>query len=436
MILFCGLKKLLPSALLHHLNFNVNMTTEAKPPKIDRFSLPDSNGHFGPYGGRYVPETLMTALYELTDAYAEAQKDPAYKEELEHHLKEFGGRPTELYYARRLTERLGGAKIYFKREDMLHTGAHKINNCLGQVLLARRMGKKRIIAETGAGQHGIATAAVCAKFGLQCVIYMGRVDMERQALNVYRMRLSGAEVRAVEAGSKTLKEAINEALRDWVANVRSTHYLLGSALGPHPYPMMVRDFNCVIGRETRRQILELEGHLPDEMAACVGGGSNSMGLFHEFLEEDSVKLVGVEAGGRSESPGQNAARFKGGRIGVLQGCKTFILQNSDGQIELTHSVAAGLDYAAIGPEHAFYRDRGRIEYASATDKEVLEAFEIFSRIEGILPALESTHAIAYAIKRAPQMSPEQILCLNLSGRGDKDVQHVARILAESEGESK
>lgn len=412
------------------------MKIKADPPKIDRFSLPDHSGHFGPYGGRYVPETLMTALYELTDAYAEAQKDPAFKEELDHHLGEFAGRPTELYFARRLTELLGGAKIYFKREDLLHTGAHKINNCLGQVLLALRMGKKRIIAETGAGQHGIATAAVCAKFGLQCIIYMGKVDMERQALNVYRMRLSGAEVRGVEAGSQTLKEAINEALRDWVANVRSTHYLLGSALGPHPYPMMVRDFHLVIGHETRRQILEIEGRLPDELVACVGGGSNSIGFFHEFLEEDSVKLVGVEAGGHGPGAGEHAARFKGGRIGVLQGCKTFILQNPDGQIELTHSVSAGLDYAAIGPEHTYYRDRGRIEYASATDKEVLEAFGIFSRTEGILPALESAHAIAYALKRAPKMSSDQILCLNLSGRGDKDVQHVARILAESEGESK
>ncbi len=396
--------------------------------KIDRFSLPDGRGHFGDYGGMYVPETLMTALYELRDAYAEAKKDPLFVKELNQHLKEYAGRPTELYYARHLSEQLGGAKIYLKREDLLHTGAHKINNCLGQVLLALRMGKTRIIAETGAGQHGVATAAACAKFGLRCVIYMGAVDMERQALNVFRMRLCGAEVRAVDAGQSTLKEAINEAFRDWVTNVGDTHYILGSALGAHPYPMMVRDFHRVIGEETRSQMLALEGSLPDEMVACVGGGSNAIGFFWDFLEEQAVRLVGVEAGGHGPEPGNHAARFSGGRIGVLHGCKTWLLQNHDGQINLTHSVSAGLDYAAIGPEHAFYHDRGRIHYATATDQEALAAFQELSRREGIIPALESAHALAYALKRAPQMSPDQILCLNLSGRGDKDVEQVERIL--------
>ncbi len=396
---------------------------------IDRFSLPDQRGHFGPYGGMYVPETLMTALFELEEAYNEARADPSFARELQKHLKEYAGRPTELFYARNLSEQLGGAKIYLKREDLLHTGAHKINNCLGQVLLARRMGKTRVIAETGAGQHGVATASVCAKFGLQCVIYMGAVDMERQALNVFRMRLCGAEVRSVEAGQKTLKEAINEAMRDWVTNVRHTHYILGSALGSHPYPMMVRNFHRVIGQETRRQILEYEDSLPHEMVACVGGGSNAIGFFWDFLEDESVRLVGIEAGGRGNDPGCHAARFAGGRVGVLHGCKTWILQNSDGQIEPTHSVSAGLDYAAIGPEHAFYYDRGRIEYGSATDEEALDAFQRLSATEGIIPALESSHALAYAIKRAPQMSSQQILCLNLSGRGDKDVDQAARILS-------
>ncbi len=397
---------------------------------IDRFSLPDQRGHFGPYGGMYVPETLMTALYELQEAYEEARSDPTFDQELQKHLKEYAGRPTELFHARNLSERLGGAKIYLKREDLLHTGAHKINNCLGQVLLARRMGKTRIIAETGAGQHGVATAAVCAKFGLSCVIYMGAVDMERQALNVFRMRLCGAEVRAVEAGQKTLKEAINEAMRDWVTNVRHTHYILGSALGSHPYPMMVRNFHRVIGQETRRQILEYEDTLPHEMVACVGGGSNAIGFFWDFLEDESVQLVGVEAGGRGPGtgPGRHAARFAGGRIGVLHGCKTWILQDPDGQIEPTHSVSAGLDYAAVGPEHAFYYDRGRIKFGSATDEEALEAFQVLSSTEGIIPALESSHALAYAMKRAPQMSSQQILCLNLSGRGDKDVEQAERIL--------
>ncbi len=379
-----------------------------------------------------MPETLMTALKELGETYRQARQDPQYREELHWHLKEFAGRPTELYYAERLTERLGGAKVYFKREDLLHTGAHKINNVLGQALLARRMGKKRIIAETGAGQHGIATAAVCAKFGLECVIYMGRVDMERQALNVYRMRLSGAEVRPVDAGQKTLKEAVSEAMRDWVTNVRNTHYILGSALGSHPYPMMVRDFHRVIGQEARAQILRREGRLPNELCACVGGGSNAIGLFYEFLGDEEVRMVGVEAGGRGIVPGSHAARFHGGKLGVLQGTKTYILQNEDGQIELTHSVSAGLDYAAVGPEHAYYRDAGRIDYTYATDDEALEAFRICSAIEGIIPALESAHAVAYAIKRVPEMGKEEILLLNMSGRGDKDVQEAARLLGEGE----
>jgi len=395
---------------------------------LARDSLPDAAGHFGRYGGVYVPETLMTALQELEAAYLQVRTDPAFQAELRHHLKEFAGRPTELYFASRLTEHCGGAKIYFKREDLLHTGAHKINNALAQALLAKRMGKKRIIAETGAGQHGVATAAACAKFGLECVVYMGAHDMERQALNVFRMRLMGAEVRGVEAGQKTLKEAINEAMRDWVTNVRSTHYILGTAYGSHPYPMMVRDFHRIIGQEAREQILAREGRLPDELVACVGGGSNAIGLFFEFLEEPGVRLFGVEAGGHGIRRGEHAARFAGGRLGVLQGCKTFILQDADGQIELTHSVSAGLDYAAVGPEHAFYRDRGRIEFAYATDDEVLETFQLCARLEGIIPALESTHAIVHGLKRARALARDRIVIVNLSGRGDKDVQQVAKIL--------
>ena len=396
--------------------------------RLDRFSLPDASGHFGTYGGVFVPETLMTALEDLGAAYEEARKDPAFQAELRHHLKEFAGRPTELYFAERLTEHCGGAKIYFKREDLLHTGAHKINNALAQALLAKRMGKKRIIAETGAGQHGVATAAACAKFGLECVIYMGAHDMERQALNVFRMRLMGAEVRGVEAGQKTLKEAINEAMRDWVTNVRTTHYILGTAYGSHPYPMMVRDFHRVIGIEAKEQILAREGRLPDEMIACVGGGSNAIGLFFEFLEEPGVRLIGIEAGGRGIKRGEHAARFEGGKLGVLQGCKTYVLQDTDGQIELTHSVSAGLDYAAVGPEHAFYRERGRIEFGYATDDEVLETFQLCSRLEGIIPALESTHALAYGVKRAKALGRDKLIVINLSGRGDKDVQQVARML--------
>ncbi len=404
------------------------MPPPADAPRLDRFSLPDAAGHFGSYGGVFVPETLMTALQELAAAYELARQDPSFQAELRHHLKEFAGRPTELYLAERLTQHCGGAKIYLKREDLLHTGAHKINNALAQALLARRMGKRRIIAETGAGQHGVATAAACAKFGLECVVYMGAHDMERQALNVFRMRLMGAEVRGVEAGQKTLKEAINEAMRDWVTNVRNTHYILGTAYGSHPYPMMVRDFHRVIGQEAREQILAREGRLPDELIACVGGGSNAIGLFFEFLEEPGVRLTGVEAGGRSLTRGEHAARFAGGRLGVLQGCKTFLLQDADGQIELTHSVSAGLDYAAVGPEHAFYRDRGRIDFASASDDEVLATFQLCSRLEGIIPALESTHALVHAVKRAQALSRDKIIIVNLSGRGDKDVQHVAQLL--------
>ncbi len=400
---------------------------------LDRTSLPDAAGHFGRYGGVYVPETLMTALQELEQAYLRAREDPAFREELRHHLKEFAGRPTELCFASRLTEHVGGAKIYLKREDLLHTGAHKINNALAQALLAKRMGKKRIIAETGAGQHGVATAAACAKFGLECVVYMGAHDMERQALNVFRMRLMGAEVRGVEAGQKTLKEAINEAMRDWVTNVRSTHYILGTAYGSHPYPMMVRDFHRVIGQEAREQMLAREGRLPDELVACVGGGSNAIGLFFDFLEEPGIRMFGVEAGGHGIQRGEHAARFAGGRLGVLQGCKTFILQDADGQIELTHSVSAGLDYAAVGPEHAFYRDRGRIEFAYATDDEVLETFQLCSRLEGIIPALESTHALVHGIKRARELAPDKIVLINLSGRGDKDVQQVQKLLTAKNG---
>ncbi len=398
--------------------------------QISPTELPDSSGHFGPYGGIYVPETLMTALAELTAAYEKARQEQGFLSELRHHLKEFAGRPTELYFAERLTEHCGGAKIYFKREDLLHTGAHKINNAIGQALLAKRMGKQRIIAETGAGQHGVATAAVCAKFGLDCTVYMGAVDMERQALNVFRMRLMGAKVVAVEAGQKTLKDAVNEAMRDWVTNVRDTHYILGSALGAHPYPMMVRDFHRVIGQELREQIMAREKRLPDEIVACVGGGSNAIGAFFEFLNDRSVKLIGVEAGGHGIRRGEHAARFEGGKLGVLQGSKTYILQNPDGQIELTHSVSAGLDYAAIGPEHAYYRDQARIDYAYATDDEVLETFQLCSRLEGIIPALESTHALVHGVKRAKALGKDKIVVVNLSGRGDKDVQQVQRLLEQ------
>jgi tryptophan synthase beta chain len=390
--------------------------------------LPDANGHFGPYGGMFVPETLMGPLHDLALEYERARNDRSFRQELKFLLEEYAGRPTPLYFAQRMTERLSGAKIYLKREDLLHTGAHKINNALGQVLLARRMGKKRIIAETGAGQHGVATATVSARFGLECVIYMGAVDMERQALNVARMRLLGATVVPVMAGQKTLKEAVNEAMRDWVTNIRSTHYILGSALGSHPYPMMVRDFHRVIGDEARRQILEREEHLPDALIACVGGGSNAIGLFYPFLEDTNVRCYGVEAGGHGILQGQHAARFQGGSLGVLQGARTFILQDQHGQIQNTHSISAGLDYAAVGPEHSYLRDEGRVEYTFCTDQEALNAFRYLSETEGIIPALETAHAVAEAIKMAPKMRRDQIIIINLSGRGDKDVQQVAQML--------
>ena len=390
--------------------------------------MPNASGHFGRFGGMYVPETLMTPLYELTEEYESAKQDAEFNRVLNEYLKEFAGRPTNLYYAERLSEYCKGAKIYLKREDLLHTGAHKINNAIGQALLAKRMGKKRIIAETGAGQHGIATAAICAKLGLKCVIYMGEEDMRRQSLNVFRMRLCGAEVRGVSAGQKTLKEAVNEAMRDWVTNVRNTHYIIGSALGSHPFPMIVRDFHRVIGEETRRQILEKEGRLPDEICACVGGGSNAIGLFFSFLKDKEVALTGVEAGGRSLESGDHAARFSGGRLGILQGAKTWILQTEDGQIDSTHSVSAGLDYAAVGPEHAYYKELDRINFGYATDEEALDAFQLLCKIEGIVPALETSHGIAYAIKRASELPEDALLVCNLSGRGDKDVQEVAKVL--------
>jgi tryptophan synthase beta chain len=391
-------------------------------------SQPDAKGHFGPYGGVFVPETLMTALEELTQAYEAARKDPEFRRELNQLLAEFVGRPTPLYLAERLTAQLGGAKIYLKREDLVHTGAHKINNAMGQIILAKRMGKKRVIAETGAGQHGVATATAAARFGMECVVYMGEVDMKRQSLNVTRMKFLGAKVVPVTAGQATLKEAVNEAMRDWVTNVRSTHYILGTAYGAHPYPMMVRNFHRVIGEESRRQILEREERLPDLLVACVGGGSNAIGLFYPFLEDKNVRMVGVEAGGEGIKPGRHAARFQGGKLGVLQGCKTFLLANDDGQIELTHSVSAGLDYAAVGPEHSFLRDAGRVEYDFATDDEALEAFKTLSKVEGIIPALESAHGVAHAIKVAPKMSKDQIILVNLSGRGDKDVQQAAEFV--------
>jgi tryptophan synthase beta chain len=373
----------------------------------------------------FVPETLMSALNELAQEYERAKNDQTFQNELSALLRDFAGRPTPLYFAERLTNDLGGGKIYLKREDLLHTGAHKINNALGQILLARRMGKRRIIAETGAGQHGVATATVAARFGYECVIYMGKVDMARQALNVARMKFLNAEVVPVTAGQATLKEAINEAMRDWVTNVRTTHYILGSALGSHPYPMMVRDFQRVIGLEARRQILEREGRLPDLLVACVGGGSNAIGLFHPFLEDLPVRMVGVEAGGEGIRSGKHAARFQAGKLGVLQGTKTFLLANDDGQIELTHSISAGLDYAAVGPEHSYLRDLGRIEYTYATDDEALAAFKVLSESEGIIPALETAHAIAYVIKIAPKMSGREIIVVNCSGRGDKDVDQAA-----------
>ena len=392
---------------------------------VANLNLPDATGHFGPFGGRYVPETLMHPLQELEEEYFRAQHDPEFQKELTYYLTEFIGRPSPLYFAERLTKELGGAKIYLKREDLNHTGAHKINNALGQILLAKRMGKTRIIAETGAGQHGVASATVAAMFGMKCVIYMGAVDCQRQELNVYRMKMLGADVVPVQAGQKTLKEAVNEAMRDWVTNLRHTHYILGTAYGAHPYPVMVRNFQRIIGDEARAQILEKEKRLPDMLIACVGGGSNAIGLFYPFLDDPSVKLVGVEAGGLGIKPEQHAARFQGGSLGVLQGTRSYILQDEFGQIQSTHSVSAGLDYAAVGPEHAFLKDASRAEYTYATDDQALEAFMKLARLEGIIPALESAHAVAECMVRAPKLGKDALIIVNLSGRGDKDVAQVA-----------
>ncbi len=396
-------------------------------PKQSNKAVPDKRGRFGAYGGRYVPETLMPAMLELEDAYLKARRDKKFQKEFHDLLSRYVGRPTPLYFAQRLTKRLNGPKIYLKREDLCHTGAHKINNAIGQALLARQMKKPRVIAETGAGQHGVAVATVAAMFGLKCEIYMGTEDMQRQALNVYRMRLLGATVTGVDAGSRTLKDAISEAMRDWTTNVRTTHYILGSVLGGHPYPMMIRDFQSVIGEETRRQIRAAEKRLPDCLVACVGGGSNSIGLFYPFLKDKKVKMIGVEAGGLGVGSGKHAARFSGGSPGVLHGTMTYLLQDSEGQVSLTHSVSAGLDYAAVGPEHSLYHDSKRVSYTSATDDEALAAFDLLSQEEGIVPALESAHAIAEVVKLAPKMSRRSIIVVNLSGRGDKDVQHVARL---------
>jgi len=378
-------------------------------------------GRFGPWGGRYVPETLMAALDELDREYEKAKHDPQFRARLDGLLKTYAGRPTPLFFARRLTEKLGGAKIYLKREDLLHTGAHKINNCLGQGLLVERMGKHRVVAETGAGQHGVASATVCALLGFECVVYMGTEDMRRQELNVFRMRLLGAEVRGVDSGSRTLKDAINEAMRDWVTNVRTTHYLLGSVLGAHPYPTMVRDFHTIIGRETRAQIMKAEGKLPTAIIACVGGGSNAIGIFHEFIGDKKVQLIGVEAGGRGEKLGDHAARFRGGLPGVLQGTYSYVLQDEAGQVSTTHSISAGLDYPSIGPEHSWLADMKRAEYVSASDAEALDACKLLAQTEGIIPALESAHAVAEVLKRAPGMKKSEVVVINISGRGDKDI---------------
>ncbi len=407
------------------------------PASINYAAWPDESGHFGPYGGKFVPETLMPALDELEEVYLKSRQDKEFQAELDYLLRTFVGRPTPITFARRLTEHFGGPRIYIKREDLAHTGAHKINNALGQALLMKRkMRKTRIVAETGAGQHGVATATAAAMLGIECVVYMGTVDMARQEPNVYRMRLLGTEVRGVESGSKTLKDAINDAIRDWVTNVRDTHYLLGSALGPHPYPTMVRDFQSVIGREALRQMLDPAdgpGRLPDAIVACVGGGSNAIGIFHPFLEYESVRLIGVEAGGRGIAGGEHAARFadpKLGRLGVLQGTKSYVMQDADGQIALTHSISAGLDYASVGPEHAWLRDQGRTEYTYATDAEAMEGVKLLSHFEGIIPALESAHAIAHLAKLAPQMSKDEVILVNLSGRGDKDLGTIMKELGE------
>jgi tryptophan synthase beta chain len=390
--------------------------------------VPDRRGHFGPFGGRYVAETLMPAIMELERAYAAARRDRAFQKEFRRYLREYAGRETPLYFAERLTRELGGAKIYLKREDLCHTGAHKINNTIGQILLARRMGKKRIIAETGAGQHGVATATVAARFGLKCEVFMGREDVRRQSLNVFRMKLLGAKVLVVESGSKTLKDAMNEALRDWVTYVRTTYYLIGSVAGPHPYPMMVRDFQSVIGREARRQILKAEGRLPDYLVACVGGGSNSIGLFYPFVKDRNVSMLGVEAAGRGLGTGAHAASVLGGEIGVLHGSKSYVLQNSSGQIRETHSIAAGLDYPGVGPELSYLRDRGRVQFAAATDGEAIAALKYLAEIEGIIPALESAHAIAVVMRLAPRLPKQQTIIVNLSGRGDKDMMTVGDYL--------
>jgi len=398
-------------------------TAAAQPPR-----LPDAQGHFGPYGGVFVPETLIFALNQLEAEYRKAQADPAFKKEFEYYLREFVGRPSRFYFARRLTEHLGGAKIYLKREDLNHTGAHKINNTIGQALLTVRMGKKRVIAETGAGQHGVATATVAAQFGLKCDVYMGAEDVRRQSLNVFRMKLMGANVIPVQSGQKTLKDALNEALRDWMGSVKHTHYIIGTVAGPHPFPEMVRDFQACIGRESRQQCMEIEGRLPDCVIACVGGGSNAAGIFHPFVDDQDVKLIGVEAGGRGSALGQHAASLCAGQPGVLHGCISYVLQNEDGQTADVHSVSAGLDYPGVGPEHAWWKDSGRVNYVSITDDESLAAFETLAKIEGIIPALESAHAIAQAVKVAPKMGRDKILLVNLSGRGDKDCQEVARLL--------
>ena len=390
---------------------------------------PDEQGHYGIYGGRYVAETLMPPLLALEAAYAEVKADDAFQNEMDAHLKNYVGRPTPLYFAERMTERFGGAKIYFKREDLNHTGAHKVNNVLGQIMLARRMGKPRVIAETGAGMHGVATATLCAKFGIECVVYMGAVDVARQQSNVMRMRALGAEIVAVESGAKTLKDAMNEALRDWVTNVSDTFYCIGTVAGPHPYPMMVRDFQCIIGNETREQILEAEGRLPDSLIACIGGGSNAMGLFHPFLDDRQIEIYGVEAAGLGLKSGKHAASVAGGRPAVLHGNRTYLLTNSDGQIEEAHSISAGLDYPGIGPEHAWLADIGRLKFLSATDKEAIAAFQLCSRLEGIIPALEPAHALAQVAQLAPTKPSDHLMVVNLSGRGDKDLESVAEYLS-------
>jgi tryptophan synthase beta chain len=391
-------------------------------------AVPDAGGHFGPYGGVYVPETLIVALQQLEREYLKARSDPQFQAEFQGYLRDYAGRPSRLYFAQRLTEHLGGAKIYLKREDLNHTGAHKINNCIGQALLTKRMGKKRIIAETGAGQHGVASATVAALFGLECEVYMGAEDVRRQALNVFRMRLLGSRVVEVHSGLRTLKDALNEAMRDWMGSVQHTHYIIGSVAGPHPFPMMVRDFQACIGQETRQQCLEVEGRLPDVVVACVGGGSNAAGIFHPFVDDAQVRLIGVEAGGKNSTLGNHAASLTLGRPGVLHGSLSYVLQDEDGQTADVHSVSAGLDYPGVGPEHAYWKDTGRVEYTMATDAEALAAFQVLAKIEGIIPALESAHALAEALKVAPQLLKDQIVVVNLSGRGDKDCQEVARLL--------